>query len=302
FAQIGTMAARIDPMLFIGAITINIGTFFITATRWWLLLRHTGENVAWRQILPSYYLGLFFNNLLPTGVGGDVVRTVHLSRRGFDLKALAASMIMDRAVGLFVMVLAATACAAWISVIPLDDMVRRSALIVFSVCLGAAALAFSPWTGTLLKWFTRYVRNTRFRRGALESLMLCYSYRTDPALLVFAALLSLAAQSLAIFSYILLGRGIGLDLAPIAYFVVIPMVFMAAMLPISLGGLGVREGALVGLLILFGVDRQLAIGLSLLYLFSLWIATLPGAAVLLTHGRASGRAVNAKNAMRRVNS
>lgn len=275
---------RIGPLLFISAVAINISTFFLTATRWWLLLRHTGENVSWRHVLPSYYLGIFFNNLLPTGIGGDLVRTVRLKRRGLDLKALAASMIMDRAIGLLMMLLMATACAVWARDIPLDDKSRSLALIVFTICLGAAALAFSPWAGRLLKYVQQRLRNTKLRRGVLEGLMMCYSYRSNPGLLLLAATLSIVAQSLAIFSYIVLGHGIGLELAPASYFVIIPIVFMAAMLPISLGGLGVREGALVGLLILFGVDRQLAIGLSLLYLFALWLSTLPGALVLLARG------------------
>jgi uncharacterized membrane protein YbhN (UPF0104 family) len=148
------------------------------------------------------------------------------------------------------------------------------------------ALAFSPLAGRALEWLQRHVHGTKLRRGLLDSVMLCYSYRSNPALLLQAALFSLIAQTLAIGTYILLGRGIGIELPIAAYFVIIPIVFISAMLPISLGGLGVRESALVGLMLVFGVDKQLAIGLSLLYLFTLWLSTLPGALVLLFQGGA----------------
>jgi uncharacterized protein (TIRG00374 family) len=278
---------RTGPVFLVGAVAVNVAAFLFTGTRWWLLLRYTGERAGWRDVMPSYYLGLFFNNLLPTGIGGDVVRTVRLNRRGIALPHLAASMIMDRAIGLLIMLLVATACTAWVTIIPVDQRVRDTASIVFVTCLALTAVAFSPWAGALLKRLEDYVRHTRVRRGILESIALCYSYRGNLTLMLVAAVLSVAAQSLAILSYILLGHSIGLELAPISYFVVVPVVFIAAMLPVSLGGLGVREGALVGLLMLFGADRQLAIGLSLLYLASLWFSTLPGAAVLLTRASPS---------------
>ncbi len=281
YLAIGAMLSRVGSVLFLSAIAVHISASFFTATRWWLLLKHTGAHVGFTQIFPSYYLGLFFNNILPTGIGGDVVRTLHLTRRGLSLKALAASMIVDRAIGLMAMLLVAAACAVFIPQIGLDAKARSSALVLLATCIGGIVLAATPWSGALLKWLQKRYRQTRIRHGILESALLCYSYRSNPGLLLLAALLSVIAQSLVILVYILLGVGTGLTLPLATYFVIVPIVFVAAMLPISLGGLGVREGTLVGLLIAFGADRQLAIGLSLLYLFVLWLSTLPGAAVLL---------------------
>jgi len=181
---------------------------------------------------------------------------------------------------LIVMLIVATACAVFLP-LGLSTTVRSSAIILLASCIGGAALALTPWTGSLLKWLQRHSRETKIRRGIVDSVLLCYSYRSQPALLLLAALISVLAQSLIILAFVLLGHGIGLDVPVATYFVIVPIVFVAAMLPISLGGLGVREGVLVGLLIAFGADRQLAIGLSLLYLFVLWLSTLPGAAVLL---------------------
>lgn len=281
YVAIGAMLARVGSVLFISAIAVHISASCFTAMRWWLLLKHTGVQVGFMQVLPSYYLGLFFNNILPTGIGGDVVRTLHLTRRGLSLKALAASMIVDRAIGLMAMLLVATTCAVFLPQVGLDAKTRSSALILLAACVGAIVLAATPWAGALLKWLQKRYRQTKIRHGILDSALLCYSYRSDPGLMLLAALLSVVAQSLVILVYVLLGFGTGLTLPLATYFVIIPIVFVAAMLPISLGGLGVREGTLVGLLIAFGADRQLAIGLSLLYLFVLWLSTLPGAAVLL---------------------
>lgn len=281
FGAIGAMLERIGAAAFAGALAAQLGSSLCTAVRWWLLLRYAEVRAGLLQVLPSYYLGVFFNNLLPTGIGGDVVRTVHLQRRGFELRALAASLVMDRAIGLVVMLLLATACATVFEHTGLDREARRAALALLVATLAASAFAFSPWAGALLEWLRRRYRHTRLRHGILEGALLCHAYRAHAPLLAGAAALSLCAQTLAILAYLLLGVGIGLTLAPWSYFVVIPIVFIAAMLPVSIGGLGVREGALVGLLLALGAERQLAIGLSLLYLAVLWLASLPGALVLL---------------------
>ncbi len=281
FVAIGTMLSRMGATPLILAIAAQITGFFFGALRWWLLLRHTSAHARFSEVVPSYYLGLFFNNLLPTGVGGDVVRTLHLTRRGLSIKALAASMIVDRGIGLLAMLMAASSCAVLLPQAGLDAHARGSALLLLAACLGGIVLAMSPLAGTVLTWLKKRYHKTKVRHGILESALMCYSYRSNPGLLLLAALLSVIGQSFVILVYVALGFGIGLELPLATYFVIIPIVFVVAMLPISLGGLGVREGTLVGLLIAFGAERQLTIGLSLLYLFVLWVSTLPGAAVLL---------------------
>lgn len=281
FTEIGATLSRLDTASFVTAVAVMLLSSLAACIRWWLLLRHADTHARFAQVLPSYYLGLFYNNLLPTGVGGDIVRTIHLHQRGLGLKALAASMILDRGIGLIAMLMLATTCAAFLPHTELSAPIRNPALAFLAVCLGGIALAFTPWVGTAIAWLQRRYRTNRVRHGALESVMMCYSYRSKPALLLLATLLSFIAQSLAISAYIVLGHVIGLSLSPVTYFVIVPIVLVAGMLPISLGGLGVREGVLVSLLVTFGVDRQLAIVLSLLYLLVFWLSTLPGASVLL---------------------
>jgi uncharacterized protein (TIRG00374 family) len=287
--EIARMSMDVGPAVFLAAVAIHVVSFSVTAVRWWLLLRHSGERVRLQQILPSYYLGVFFNNLLPTNVGGDVVRTIYLHRRGYDLKALAASLIIDRSIGLLALLLVASACAVFASQPWLGEKLRASALMILIGCLAGTALAFSPWTGRLLAYWQRRASHTKRRRELLDSAAICYSYRSNPSLLCLAVSLSVVAQSAMVVNYVLIGNSIGIDLPAVSYFVIVPVVVITTILPISLGGLGVREGALVVLLMLAGVDRQLAIGLSLIYLATFWTSTLPGALVLLAGKRAERR-------------
>lgn len=282
FESLRNTLVKISIPIIMLAMAMQILAFLLGAVRWWLLLNHAQGKVAFTRILPSYYLGLFFNNFLPTGMGGDVVRLLHLKLRGMKLRYLVTSTVMDRGIGLVIVLLIGTMCSLLSSEIGSFGIDRDFLIISVVILIVGIAIIVSPWFGDILGYLHRRYRETRIRRETLETALLCYSYRSRPLLVLLAALLSLAMQTLVIGVYAVLGYSLGLNLPLVTYFVFIPIVFLASSLPISIGGLGVREGVLVGLLIASSADQQLAISLSLLYLLVLWLTTLPGAAILLT--------------------
>jgi uncharacterized protein (TIRG00374 family) len=268
----------VDILIAIGLHTVAI---LLGGLRWWLLLGHTGASGPFRSIFPSYYLGIFFNNILPTGVGGDVVRTLHLKLRGHSLKSLVSSAIVDRLIGLgMILMIGSAALLAWPGA-HFDDNSRRLALALLLAVPLSAGLLFVPPLGAWLERLHGRYRHTRVRGALLDLIRMCYSYRAGKSLVLAAVAITVGMQSLVILCYYLLGNSVGIALPAIAYFAVVPVVLLAASLPISLGGLGVREGALVGLLLVMNVGSQPAIALSLLFLFVLWVSSAPGALVLL---------------------
>lgn len=271
----------IKPIQIIGAIGLHICVFFLGAFRWWLLFKHTGISSPFLRALPSYYLGVFFNNFLPTGMGGDIIRTLHLNLRGLNAKTLIASAIADRVIGLTVMLAIAATSLSLSQDVNLSGHSKIFLLLTVLVAIIGPWLLLTSRFINLVEKLARKYQHTRVRRVLLEILSLCSSYRSAKKLILIAVGVSVIMQGLAIFIYYFLGRGIGIGLSLTTYFAVIPLVFVAASLPISIGGLGVREGVLVGLLVTVGVDEQLAFALSLLYLLVLWTSSLPGAFVML---------------------
>lgn len=271
----------IKPIQIIGAIGLHIFVFFFGAFRWWLLFKHTGISSPFLKALPSYYLGVFFNNFLPTGMGGDIVRTLHLNLRGLNAKTLIVSAIIDRIIGLTV-VLAIGATGLFLSQdLNLSDRSKIFLLMAVSVAIAGPWLLLTSRFTDMVERLVRKYQHTRVRKMLLEIISLCYSYKSAKKLILTAIGLTVIMQGLVILIYYFLGRSIGLELSITTYFVVIPIVAVAASLPISIGGLGVREGVLVGLLVTVGADKQSAFALSLLYLLVLWISSLPGAFVML---------------------
>ena len=255
--------------------------FAVGCIRWWILIGHLGLSIPFRQVLPSYYLGLFFNNFLPTGVGGDVARTIHLNLRGHSAKPLIGSALADRAIGLVVMLLMGA-----VSILLSPELHVENDQKLYLVMLTALGIV----SGALLFWFSdrlpieklwkRY-QHTRIRKTILEVIHLCFTYRTAVKQVFAAMILSVMVQSLAILTYYLLANSIGIELSLVTFFAFVSIVQLATSLPISIGGLGIREGVMVALLTSVNVDVHLAATLSLLFLLVLWLCTLPGAVVLL---------------------
>lgn len=282
YASVSANLAKISVAMVALVSGTHVLAFLLGGFRWWLLLQQTTISTPFIQILPSYYLGLFFNNILPSNMGGDVVRVLHLNLRGLSAKALMASTIVDRLIGVLVVLLMGVICLLLSPNIDLQSKTRMYLLALLVAAVTAPVVLLSPLPDLLLSRMRARYQHTRIRRVLLETVTLCHSYRSRIRLILCAAAISLVMQSLIISIYYLLGQGVGIDLPLVTYFAIIPVVYFIASLPISIGGLGVREGVLVGFLMAMHIDRQLAISLSLLYLAVFWVATIPGVFVLLT--------------------
>jgi glycosyltransferase 2 family protein len=272
--------AGLDGGMVVAALLLHFAAYAVASMRWWLLLRHLQGPVPFSAIAPAYYLGVFCNNFLPTGVGGDLARTAVLKLEGLGLRVLVSSAIADRAIGLIVVLIIGATCALLSPEVPIDASGRTLLVaIAASVIVGVSLLLSQPMQRLLDELLHRYA-HTRRRRALLQVLELTRSFRDDRRLVVSASALSLANQAFVIGTYVVLAAALRLDLAIVTFCAVIPVVFLASSLPISIGGLGVREGTLVTLLGAAGVAAQPALALSLAYLLVLWTTSLPGLGAL----------------------
>ncbi len=245
--------------LWAGIVLATFGSHFLTASKWRLLLRATGITVGWFDVMRAHGAGLFANAWLPSIVGGDVVRAgmVHGEKRG--LGAITASLLADRFTDgsglLTVAILGAVATPA-VLLGPAKSVLWLIGGILASGVLGTALavryLSFDNIQG-------RVGKALRKLHAAAERLI------GHSGLLVGAIVISAAVQAFFVVLNVFVARALGIDLPPAVWFAVWPLAKMAAFLPISLGGMGVREAALVALLTPFGVDPTLAVAHSLVW-------------------------------------
>ena len=275
-----TQLTRLSLPVFFTAVMLHVLSFMLGGLRWWLLLKNTDNNARLSVLLPAYYMGAFFNYLLPTGVGGDAVRTVLLSKQGMSLPLLIASAVMDRFMGLLGVVLLIFVGIPFLPASLLAQggywMGGTGFLLIgllFGVALAISWLGSNSMRPTLERFSHPKVRGM-YRIGEI-----CQAFLSAPGVVSTALLLTLLNQVLIISVYIILGTHLGIALEATVYFAIIPLVFLAANMPVSVGGLGVREGVLVTLLMMSGIEQEPALALSLLYLLILYTSLLPGLCV-----------------------
>jgi glycosyltransferase 2 family protein len=279
--RVGSAALAVRPEAVVFAVALHMLVFVLGALRWWLLAQHAGLGLPFMKVFPSYYLGVFFNNFLPTGVGGDLVRILHLKRRHVDLGTLVSSTVIDRVIGLGVVLATGLIALALSSQVRLDDRARLLLFVTAAIAVSSVLILGSDWFGALIRGLTKRFQRTRIRKTLLETIESLHNLRDRKTLVLSAILISLSVQCLIVLSYYILSQSMGLGQPMQIFFIAVPVIFLAAALPISLGGLGVREGTLVMLLVTAGSDKAEAASLSLVYLAVMWMASLPGAFTLL---------------------
>lgn len=273
-----------DKRLLAAMLGVLLVPVFFLALRWWVLLRGHGFEIGPGRTFLVTYAGFFFNNFLPGSVGGDLTKMM-LVASGEDRKAaVVGTVLLDRLIGLGVMVLLAAACLTpFIGRFP--DF--RLAGWVYGLA-GGMAVGYVAYFNPTLRGFLR-------RRLPLEGVLreldgVFRSIRERRGLVLAAAALSVLAQGAAILVTYGLARALRIENAALwQFFVFEPIIFIVSSLPISVGGWGVQEIVYAELFgRLGGMDPGHAVALSVLYKLSLILVSVPGG-LLFAAGAARGR-------------
>lgn len=235
------------------------------ARRWQVVAAHLRLPLDFRFALREYYLGTAINQVLPGGVTGDAARAVR-ARHGADLKTAALSVALERLLGqvalfglLAVGLLVALALPGGID----------WGVLAWAV---PAALAGLAAVGVFLA-------RRRGAPGRLMGLLLVLQQRAE--LLVLAAI----SCGCLILSFYAAARATGAVLPATAWATLIPLVLVAMLIPLSIGGWGWREGAAAALFPLIGETASAGVAAGIAYGAAIWIAALPAAFILITNAR-----------------
>jgi uncharacterized protein (TIRG00374 family) len=246
------------------SIVLVLASHLINIVRWRYLLKPWA--VAYRKLVQYYGAGLFSNNFLPTGIGGDGVR-VALVRQDVPLSKAIVSVGLDRALGLLGLLVLGIP-ALWFGIpagltwAPGSSRVvwqtLATALIVLGVCglLGIVAWRRVP----SLRRNGMRLRSRLFTFFASAQL----TAREWITVLVPAALLSVISQLLLVATHWAVVQALGIAVSPGAVLWLVLVVSLALFLPITMNGLGLQEGIYVLLLASYGVQNERALGVALL--------------------------------------
>lgn len=258
-----------------GAALVLVAAQLVSAARWKLLLRE--DDVTWPFLARLYLIGNFFSAFLPTSVGGDAVRTGALTREGVSLRRSVASVLFDRLLGVAGMVPLFAVGALLVAADPTVLLTRMSFETSGGTVIAVAAVALVLAGGAAL--FYRGRLRDRIADFAGEIRDLAGSGGTLISLLV----LGVAVQALYVGAWGVLVPAVGLELGWGVLLFAVPVVSVAAMLPVSIAGLGVREGVWI---VLLGGGFVVAdvVAYSLLYFVAFSLAGAVGGVLYMVRG------------------
>ncbi len=246
------------------AFAVNTAGNIFGAWRWQLLLESQGRRVPIARLFGTYFVGLFFNNFLPSTIGGDIVRATDAKRRGGgSLTENLTVIFVERLIGLLA-TLALGGIAALTGVgnhiDPRISWALGSALLVAG---GGLYLALHDGFRRRVLRLSERIPIAFVRRTAGKMLAAFELFSQAHGALVANFFLSIAFQFLLILHYWLIQFAFGENVSLLSFVVVVPLVFCVIILPIGINGLGVRESAFVALLSRAGMAPASALALSL---------------------------------------
>ena len=232
----------------------------LAGLRWIIIGAGTGDFVSAWTAMRATFAAMFCNQLLPTSIGGDVVRVGLLTNQGLAMGRAARTVVLDRTAGLLSLltlmgvtgfVLSGQLPENW----PVDLIrflpVGAIGLVLLALFVGDRIAAVLEARG-LLPWFAQLFRDSAslLRHGSRTLIILALSYAIHAA----------SAASIWV-----LAQGSGVEIAYAQVLGFLPIVILVLMLPISIAGWGVREGTVVALFALLGIGSASSVAVSILW-------------------------------------
>lgn len=267
FAGMGSL--HVFPVVAAFAVLLLYGV--LSAWRWRTIVQLQGGVMAWGEALRLFFISMFFNQTLSTTVGGDAARVWMLRADGTTVGRATAGIVLERVAGFL-----ALAPLTLVGLALLPDGGRPALLGLLAVSLGlmvaillGASLRKAPWA-----WLVSIGEFAHTARRVLLS---------AAGLLVFAQSLAIHAGAGA--AVYLLGLAAGVSPGLLVCLTLTPPVLLLATLPVTFGGWGLREAALVWLFAFYGIAAEPALTVSVTLGVLVMAAGLPGAVLWISRGR-----------------
>lgn len=258
-----TVAARLsqfDP-LWIGValalLTLQVG---LLAVRWREIAAVSGTHIGLPAITQIAFIANFFNQVLPSTVGGDAARVWLLARKGGGWASATYSVLIDRIAGVLVLALIVIACLPWTLTL-IHDVVARAVLILIGAGAVAGALVFLGIGMAPRRWFNRFMVTRHLAETSRAAWRLCCM--PGAALIVTACSITIHVITIIVAWCCMKAVAAPVGFAPILF--LMPPVLLVATVPISIAGWGVRESSMVMAFASAGLSQSDGLMLSILF-------------------------------------
>lgn len=269
--------AGVDPFSIVLALLITQITFAVSAYRWRILLSCNNTEVPFNTLNRIGYVTGFLGMFVPGAISVDAMRVAGLARHTSDLATSLSSVLVDRLFGMIAMALIVLLGLA-LSPLSVDRIIAVWAgLMAGGGILALLLVLTGSWYRSLISKLIPPALH-RYVIPRLEKIYVCLDqYRENFGTMVSSFVWSLAVNLLRIALVLIVAWGLALKAPLFILLVLVPVVTIVELLPISVGGLGVRETGYIYFLGLAGVPSEQAFALSILLYGLHLISILPGA-------------------------
>jgi glycosyltransferase 2 family protein len=266
-----------NPVWLLAAVLVLNAQTVLSALRWRLTARGLGQSIPVGRAVREYYLSQIVNQSLPGGVVGDAGRAVR-ARHEAGLKRAGQAVVFERLAGQLALfgVTGAAVLLVWISpggtglpawVLRLVAM-TGGALLVGGLVLWAVSRRTHVWGHHVREWFDAFAVSV-----------------LAPDVLPRQIILSLATTALNLLAFALCARATGTGLPLTAVMIIVPLILLTMLIPISVSGWGLREGAAAALFPVIGATATEGFAASFAFGLMFLVSVLPGVVFLLIHPR-----------------
>lgn len=273
-----------------GILTLAFGVFLTKvvfgAMRNQVLLTHGGYHFTLASLVRYYLIGYFFNMFLPTVVGGDIARGYYLYRDSGKSEKTISTIILERALGIAAMMLMSVFAVIFAQLSDVDVLSKGSIKSIFGLFSAGflfSVVFFIPGVESLV-YRLRLRSLPSFMNAPLNVICGVLQYSRMPGVVLKAFVLSILFQFPSILATFMIAVSLGDSTSFLYFLIFLPVIWLVTMAPISINGLGVREGVFVMLFGTVGMSMETAVAVSLLWLAMTVITGVLGGIVFFFEG------------------
>lgn len=279
---------QIDPRWIGLGLLLLLVQVFVLAVRWRLIVIRCGANLPLPQAFRFSMIAVFFNQTLPSSVGGDAIR-IWLVGKQANWRVAAYSVFLDRVIGVVALAALVIVCLPWTLELVRNPVGRAALLLIGWGCI-AAGLIFIGLAWQRLRILQRWSVTRHLAAAAAVALTILRSPRSLGAIFGLSILIHLLTALVAWCA----ARAVGANMPLLYSLFLVPPVILVTVVPISIAGWGVREGAMVAAFAYAGLAQSDGLIVSLLFGASFLVVGIIGGLVwILTVDRADRNAMPA---------
>ena len=284
--EVGNTLTSLEAIMILYVSPIVLAQVLVVNYRWWIISHGVGVTVSFRRLFEIQSTSTLLGAFLPTSLGISALRAWFIYREGVPLSKAVSSILIDRALLTAVLITMTVATQPILFLWSMDRWQGSFVSWLLPVVIGLVLIALC---------LVLVLSNPRLLNawGAIRKIARdARIFLSQPRRLVLALTSAVVAQLLMFIVAFMIGRGLGIDLSLINYLIVMPSVALIASIPVSLGGWGIREGAMVAGFMLFGVPPEKSLLMGVIVGLVMLAGMLPGGALwLMERNRATLNAV-----------